>query len=176
MDDDFNEFAPLFEPLSGKPFIIEGKQAKPDLLDLEDISPGRKLRSLVNSSKFLIRLFSPDYETRISGVKKCGDPPFMAEAMSSLEDISNDADENEKIRWTASESMALIELGQKSEDFAGLNSKLLALEKLGKLKSLRALARIDGFEKEIESLEASEKISSKQSGTLYKSISKIKKA
>ena len=176
MDDDFNEFAPLFEPLSGKPFIIEGKQAKPDLLDLEDISPGRKLRSLVNSSKFLIRLFSPDYETRISGVKKCGDPPFMAEAMSSLEDISNDADENEKIRWTASESMALIELGQKSEDFAGLNSKLLALEKLGKLKSLRALARIDGFEKEIESLEASEKISSKQSGTLYKSISKIKKS
>ena len=176
MDDDFNEFAPLFEPLSGKPFIIEGKQAKPDLLDLEDISPGRKLRSLVNSSKFLIRLFSPDYETRISGVKKCGDPPFMAEAMSSLEDISNDAEENEKIRWTASESMALIELGQKSEDFAGLNSKLLALEKLGKLKSLRALARIDGFEKEIESLEASEKISSKQSGTLYKSISKIKKS
>lgn len=176
MDDDFNEFAPLFEPLSGKPFIIEGKQAKPDLLDLEDISPGRKLRSLVNSSKFLIRLFSPDYETRISGVKKCGDPPFMAEAMSSLEDISNDADENEKIRWTASESMALIELGQKSDDFAGLNSKLLALEKLGKLKSLRALARIDGLEKEIESLEASEKISSKQSGTLYKSISKIKKS
>ena len=176
MDDDFNEFAPLFEPLSGKPFIIEGKQAKPDLLDLEDISPGRKLRSLVNSSKFLIRLFSPDYETRISGVKKCGDPPFMAEAMSSLEDISNDAEENEKIRWTASESMALIELGQKSEDFAGLNSKLLALEKLGKLKSLRALARIDGLEKEIELLEASEKISSKQSGTLYKSISKIKKS
>ena len=175
MDDDFNEFAPLFEPLSGKPFIIEGKQAKPDLLDLEDISPGRKLRSLVNSSKFLIRLFSPDYETRISGVKKCGDPPFMAEAMSSLEDISNDADENEKIRWTASESMALIELGQKSEDFTGLNSKLLALEKLGKLKSLRALARIDGFEKDIENLESSKKISSNQSASFSKSISKVKK-
>ena len=74
MDDDFNEFAPLLEPLTGKPFLIRGKQAKPDLLDLEDISPGRKLRSLVNSSKFLIRLFSRDYETKISGVKKCGDP------------------------------------------------------------------------------------------------------
>ena len=57
MDDDFNEFAPLFEPVSGKPFLVDGKQAKPDLLDLEDISPGRKIRTLVNSSKFLLRLF-----------------------------------------------------------------------------------------------------------------------
>ena len=104
----------LFEPLSGQPLLVGGKQAKPDLLDLEDISPGRKLRSLVNSSKFLIRLFSPDYETRISGVKKCGDPPFMTEAMSSLEDISNDPKEDEKIRWTANESMALINFGQKN--------------------------------------------------------------
>ena len=46
---------------------MEGKQAKPDF-DLEDISPGRKLRSLVNSSKFLLRLFS-DLEVRSSGVK-----------------------------------------------------------------------------------------------------------
>ena len=35
MDDDFNEWAPLLEPLSGKPYIINGKQAKPDLLDLK---------------------------------------------------------------------------------------------------------------------------------------------
>ena len=58
MDEDFNEFAPLLDPLSGKPFLVDGKQAKPDLLDLVDISPGRKLRKLVNASKFLIRLFS----------------------------------------------------------------------------------------------------------------------
>ena len=115
MDEDFNEFAPLFEPLSERPLLVDGKQAKPDLLDLEDISPGRKLRSLVNSSKFLIRLFSPDYETRISGVKKCGDPPFMTEAMSSLEEISNDPKEDDKIRWTASESLALIQFGQNTE-------------------------------------------------------------
>ena len=96
MDDDFNEFAILSEPLSGEPFMVDGLQAKPDLLDLEDISPGRKLRSLVNSSKFLIRLFSPDYETRISGVKKCGDPPYLFEAMDSLDEISNDPLEAEK--------------------------------------------------------------------------------
>ena len=175
MDDDFNEFAPLVEPISGKPFLIGGKQAKPDLFDLEDISPGRKLRSLVNSSKFLIRLFSPDYETKISGVKKCGDPPFMTEAMSSLEDISNDPEEDDKIRWTASESLALIEFGQKADDFKGIKSRLVALEKLATLKSLRALARINGFEKDIENLESSKKISSQQSASLSKSISKVKK-
>ena len=32
MDDDFNEWAPLLEPLSGKPYIINGKQAKPTCL------------------------------------------------------------------------------------------------------------------------------------------------
>ena len=57
MDDDFNEFAPLFEPISGKAFLVDGKQAKPDLFDLEDISPGRSLRNLVNSSKFLLDSF-----------------------------------------------------------------------------------------------------------------------
>ena len=43
MDEDFNEFAPLLDPLSGKPFLVNGQQAKPDLLELEDISPGVSL-------------------------------------------------------------------------------------------------------------------------------------
>ena len=123
----------------------------------------------------MIRLFSPDYETRISGVKKCGDPPFMMEATSSLEDISNDSEEDEKIRWTANESIALIDFGQKADDLKGLNHRMEALEKLAELKSLRALARINGFEKDIENLESSEKINSKQSASLIKSISKVKK-
>ena len=44
----------------------------------------------------------------------------MTEAMTSLEDITNDPEEDEKIRWTASESIALIGFGQKAEDFEGL--------------------------------------------------------
>ena len=116
MDDDFNEFAPLLEPLTGKPYLVGGKQAKPDLLDLEDISPSRKLRSLVNSSKFLLRLFSPDPEVRLSGIKKCGDPPFIADAMPTLVEISNDPTQDEKIRWTAKESMALIRFSTSSAE------------------------------------------------------------
>ena len=56
--------------------------------------------------------------------------PFMTEAMTSLQDISNDKEEDEKIRWTASESIALIGFGQKAEDFEGLKARMDALEKL----------------------------------------------
>ena len=99
----------------------------------------------------------------------------MTEAIASLEDISNDKEEDEKIRWTASESIELIAFGQKADDFEGLTDRMDALEKLSLLNSLRALARINGFEKDIEALENSEKINSKQSATLYKNISKVKK-
>ena len=176
MDDDFNEFAILSEPLSGEPFMVDGLQAKPDLLDLEDISPGRKLRSLVNSSKFLIRLFSPDYDTRISGVKKCGDPPYLFEAMDSLDEISKDPLEAEKIRWTANESIALIEFGKKSVDYNGLELRIEALNKLSSLNSLRALARIDSFNKEIKDLQESGNININQSETLTQKALAVKKS
>ena len=159
--EDFNEFAPLFDPLSGQPFLVNGRQAKPDLLELEDISPGRKLRKLVNASKFLIRLFSPDYETRISGVKKSGDPPFLEDALPVLKQIAEDSSENEKIRWTARESIALIGLGRVSSNFEETEERLAFLEELGDLKSLRALARLDSFKTEITELADSGAISSK---------------
>ena len=148
MDDDFNEFAPLLHPLSQEPFLIDGKQAKPDLMDLEDISPGRKLRSLVNSSKFLLRLFSPDFETRLSGVKKCGDPPFLPDAFSTLEGFAVDPNQNKKIRFTAQESIELMILGGAMENKTSTQDRLSALTKLGELNSLRALPN-DSFETEV---------------------------
>ena len=173
MDEDFNEFAPLFDPLSGQPFLVNGRQAKPDLLELEDISPGRKLRKLVNASKFLIRLFSPDYETRISGVKKSGDPPFLEDALPVLKQIAEDSSENEKIRWTARESIALIGLGRVSSNFEETEERLAFLEELGDLKSLRALARLDSFKTEITELADSGAISSKDEVRFSEGIEKI---
>ena len=174
MDDDFNEFAPLLEPLTGKPYLVGGKQAKPDLLDLEDISPSRKLRSLVNSSKFLLRLFSPDPEVRLSGIKKCGDPPFIADAMPTLVEISNDPTQDEKIRWTAKESMALIRFSTSSAEAGNLDSRISALDQLGQLKSLRALARIESFEQEIQSLLDGNEISTGYFASAMDSIGSVK--
>ena len=174
MDDDFNEFAPLLHPLSKEPFLINGEQAKPGLFELEDISPGRKLRSLVNSSKFLLRLFSPDLETRLSGVKKCGDPPFLPNALSNLEEISNNKNEDSKVRHTAKESMELMILGGVVEGKKSIKDRVLALEKLGNLKSLRALARIDPLESAITALSTFKDYSKTEIKNFKKSISSVR--
>ena len=173
MDDDFNEFAPLLHPLSKEPFLINGEQAKPGLFELEDISPGRKLRSLVNSSKFLLRLFSPDLDTRLSGVKKCGDPPFLPDALSNLEEISNTKNEDAKVRHTAKESMELMILGGVVEGKKSIKDRVLALEKLGNLKSLRALARIDPLESAITALSTFKDYSKTEIKNFKKSISSV---
>ena len=174
MDDDFNEFAPLLHPLSKEPFLINGEQAKPGLFELEDISPGRKLRSLVNSSKFLLRLFSPDLETRLSGVKKCGDPPFLPDALSNLEEISNNKNEDAKVRHTAKESMELMILGGVVEGKKSIKDRVLALEKLGNLKSLRALARIEPLESAITALSTFKDYSKTEIKNFKKSISSVR--
>ena len=176
MDDDFNEFAPLFEPITGKPFLVGGKQAKPDLFDLEDISPGRSLRNLVNSSKFLLRLFSPDLETRSSGVKKCGDPPFLPEAIPFLNEISEEEGGDEKIKWLARESIGLIQFAGKVEGKDSLNDRLNALSSLGELKSLRAYARIADFSNVIAKQFEDKKISYGKKESITKEISKIERS
>ena len=176
MDDDFNEFAPLFEPITGKAFLVGGKQAKPDLFDLEDISPGRTLRNLVNSSKFLLRLFSPDLETRSSGVKKCGDPPFLPEAIPFLNEISEEKGGDEKIKWLARESIGLIQFAGKVEGKDSLNDRLNALSSLGKLKSLRAYARIADFSNVIAKQFEDKKISYGKKESMTKEISKIERS
>ena len=176
MDDDFNEFAPLFEPITGKAFLVDGKQAKPDLFDLEDISPGRTLRNLVNSSKFLLRLFSPDLETRSSGVKKCGAPPFLPEAIPFLNEISEEDGGDEKIRWLARESIGLIQFAGKVEGKDSFDDRLDALSSLGKLKSLRAYARIADFSNVIAKQFEDKKISYGKKESITKEISKIERS
>ena len=172
MDDDFNEFAPLLDPLSGEPYLVTDVQAKPDLLELEDISPSRKLRSLVNSSKFLLRLFSTDYTVRLSGVKKCGDPSFLPAAIPYLEEIANDETEDEKIRFTAKESMELMVLSGAIEAKKSPEDRLFALSRLGDLKSLRAYARLDTFEDELESMK---ELSTQELSEAKASISRVRK-
>ena len=147
-DDDLNEFAPLFDPLTGEAIIIDGKQPKPDVFDLEDISPGRKLRKLVNASKFLLRLFSPDFEIRMSGVKKCGDPPYNADALPFLAEIA-DTDEDLKIRWFANESGLLIHFAGKAPE-STFNDRVKAIRGLAEIESLRAFPRIEDLLKKLQ--------------------------
>ncbi len=103
-NDDFDEFAPLRDALAspdgtysiipddGTSENIEGADLPPNqmvvsLMDLEEIDPGRKERRWALSAKFLTRLYSPDRNVRLSGAKKCGDPPLMVDAIEHLNEL-----------------------------------------------------------------------------------------
>jgi urea transport system permease protein len=152
-DDDFNELAPLTHPLTGEPVLgDDGKQAKPDVLDLGDISPSRDERKVAAQARFFLRLFSPDPEVRLSGAKKCGDPPYNIDAVELLGEIAQ-KDSDNKIRYTARESQLLIQLsGQVPEQ--NTEERIEAIRQLGEIKSLRALPRLESLLDELKPADA----------------------
>ena len=152
-DEDFNELAPLTHPLTGEPVLgDDGKQAKPDVLDLGDISPRRDERKVAAQARFFLRLFSPDPEVRLSGAKKCGDPPYNIDAVELLGEIAQ-KDSDNKIRYTARESQLLIQLsGQVPEQ--NTEERIEAIRQLGEIKSLRALPRLESLLDELKPADA----------------------
>jgi len=141
-DEDFNEIAPLSDPLTRQPILgTDDKQLEILLEDLEEISPNRDERKLASQAKFFLRLFSPDAEVRLSGAKKCGDPPYTVNALEFLGEIArNDADK--KIRYVAGESQLLIRLSGKVPEQSPAD-RTEAVRQLGEIKSLRALPRLE---------------------------------
>ena len=140
-DEDFNEFCLLSDLLTGEPILDEnGQQVQILLEDLEEISPSRAERKLSNSAKFLVRLSSPDPEPRMSGVKKCGDPPGIIEAVPQLEEMAQN-DPVKKIRYIAKESLLLIRLSRTSLE-QDPDAHLEIVRELGSMKSLRGLPRL----------------------------------
>ena len=137
-DEDFNELAPLTHPLTGEPVLgADGKQAKPDILDLEDMSPDRAGRLAARNALFLLKLSSPNAESRLVAVKKSGTPPFNTEALPFLTDMAEN-DPDEKIQLTARESLLLIRLGT-DVPLGQAQERWAAAGQLAGMKSLRAL-------------------------------------
>ncbi len=153
-DEDFNEFCLLSDVLTAEPIIgADGKQVEIPLEELEEIAPLRAERKLANSAKFLVRLSSPDPEVRLSGVKKCGDPPGIIEAVPQLEDMSQN-DPVKKIRYIARESLLLIRLSRTSLE-QDSQAHLEIVRELGEMKSMRGLPRLqEMFDKLMIEVEA----------------------
>jgi urea transport system permease protein len=153
-DEDFNEFCLLSDVLTAEPIIgADGKQVEIPLEELEEIAPSRAERKLANSAKFLVRLSSPDPDVRLSGVKKCGDPPGIIEAVPQLEDMSQN-DPVKKIRYIARESLLLIRLSQTSLE-QDSQAHLEIVRELGEMKSMRGLPRLqEMFDKLMIEVEA----------------------
>ena len=158
-DDDYNELCRLADVLSGEPLLdANGKQYEIPIEELREIAPSRAERKFANSAKFLVRLSSPDKKIRMSGAKKCGDPPGIIESVSQLENLAAN-DPVKKIRYLAKESLLLIRLDQTSLD-KDSQAHLAIVRELGKMKSMRGLPRLqetlDGLAKGLELPESTE--------------------
>lgn len=153
-DEDFNEFCLLSDVLTTDPILDTNRgQTQIPLEELEEISPSRAERKLANSAKFLVRLSAPDPEIRMSGVKKCGDPPGMIDAVSQLEEMVQN-DPVKKIRYIAKESLLLIRLSRTSLE-QDPDAHLEIVRELGEIKSLRGLPRLqEMFDKLMVRVEA----------------------
>ena len=152
-DDDYNEFCRLADVLTGEPMLdANGKQYEIPLEELQELAPSRAERKLANSAKFLVRLSSPDKEIRMSGAKKCGDPPGIIESVSQLEEMSEN-DPVKKIQYIAKESLLLIRLNQTSLE-RDPQANLAIVRELGKMKSMRGLPRLqESFDNLVKGLE-----------------------
>jgi urea transport system permease protein len=91
-----------------------------------------------------------------------------------LEEISNNKNEDAKVRHTAKESMELMILGGVVEGKKSIKDRVLALEKLGNLKSLRALARIDPLETELSAISKTKDYTKTEIKNFKKSISSVR--
>ena len=133
-DNDLNEFVPLFDPLALVPFLLDGKHVKPELWEVEDIAPDRKLKKLLG-------LYSPDSEIREVAVKSCASKPYNLDALPLLAKIS-ETDGDQKIRWSANESILLIRMEGKDPDHSDFDDRDGSIRQLSESKSLRALPRV----------------------------------
>lgn len=140
-DEEFNELCLLSDVLTAEPILnADGKQTEILLEELEEIAPSRAERKLTNKAKFLVRLSALDTQIRMSGVKKCGDPPGIIEAVPQLEEIARN-DPVKKIRYVAKESLLLIRLNQNPRD-QNTQAHLEIVRELGEIKSSRGLPRL----------------------------------
>ena len=140
-DDNYNEFCRLADVLTGEPMLdASGKQYGIPLEEVQEVTASRAERKLANNAKFFVRLSSPDKEIRMSGAKKCGDPPGIIESVSQLE-VMSENDPVKKIRYISKESLLLIRLNQTSLE-RDLAAHLAIVRELGKMKSMRGLPRL----------------------------------
>jgi urea transport system permease protein len=136
-DEDFNVFGLLLDPYSGEALLGEdGNQMRVDAFEVEELDVSRKDRKMVRSAEILLRLSSKDSESRLAAVKKCGQPPRNIESLPFLIEMSLN-DPEDKIRYTARESVLLIQLTEDLPEIDLIQRNKAAIA-LGEMKSLRA--------------------------------------
>jgi len=129
----------LLDPLTGVPLLdAESVPLVVKKTELTAIKVARNERKVVGNARSLLRLFSPNVDSRIAGAKKCGDPPVLVDAIGKLEELVV-SDPSHKVRRIAKESVALITLDQSS---VGSHTQIEAITALAELRCQRAVPRL----------------------------------
>src|SRR5205085_3983779 len=65
--------APLVDPLTREPVLVEGRSARVPAAELKEIAPTRADRTMVRNVTSLLRLSNPNREARLAAVIKSGE-------------------------------------------------------------------------------------------------------
>jgi len=166
-NDDLDQFVQIADAVSRKPLEIEGfkvgseKASLIPLGEVELIDPDRSMRKAITIAKMELNLYSPDPESRLAAIRKVAFADDSLDLLPVLQEIV-ETDEDDKIRYTAKESMSIIVLREGNE-----LQQDDAVVKLGELNSLRC---VDLLQKR----KGEEHLSEKQVKQLNASIGQIK--
>jgi urea transport system permease protein len=130
----------LCEPLTRTPLRHDGNDLGTPLTELIEMPASRAERSLVRDSLIVLRLHDPDREHRLNAVLKAGEAgtPSALHALEGLAQGEADA----HMRRAIDESIALLRLSMPDPDNAQLAARIAAAQRLGELRSSRALPRL----------------------------------
>ena len=152
-----DDIAYLQDPLTGKKIQnpSNNQQYQVPINNLKAIRPARKERNLAENIKSLLKLSSSNFDARLSGVKKCGEPRTIKAldqlnnlALRKLESLAK-KDTNKKIRRVAQESALLIQIHQTPLK-TDLDKHLAIVKQLGLTKSMRVQKYLEKMLRAIE--------------------------
>ena len=152
-----NGVAYLQDPLTGKKVQdpSNNQQYQVPIKNLKAIRPARQERNLAENIKSLLKLASSNFDTRFSGVKKCGELRTI-KALGQLNDLAlrkleslTKEDTDKKIRRVAKESALLIQIHQTPLKM-DLDKHLAIVKQLGSTKSMRVQKYLEKMLKSIE--------------------------
>lgn len=150
-DKDGTKVAPLSDPLTRQPILIDGAPAIIPKSELTDVGPQTAERKLLGDAILLLELWSSDSEERLAAVQKCGSSR-NAEFLPHLAEVA-ESEAPEKIRRTSRESGALIRLAGSVPDQKPQDRRTAARE-LAELRSARAVPVLQDL---LQKLDAAEK-------------------
>jgi urea transport system permease protein len=139
------KIAPLIDPLTRDPILIDGKPARVPEEDIKVIAVSRRDRVVIRDVTSLLRLSNPDRTARLAAIIKAGEGAVESNlpALQALETTEKDA----AVKSAIKESIALILLAKTGDDAETKKMHIDSARTLGGMRSARALSRIEELRK-----------------------------